>query len=430
MQLNKQDEKLLLELLKKYKQGIVSGMYPGTNITFTPSGCRDKVISSLNSGGGSSSSIFPNGVELVTESRDFQASDEGKLLVLINASLTMPVGVSILDNKQLGVLTIFNSSTIEVSPNSELTLYSPNNGQTGEILLLENTIQEGQSKLAPISSFNINGKTALKYLMDNMGSNSLFPNGNEFITSSRDYQASDAGKRLFISGATTVLTMPEISPFVVGDIVGIIPEDVDASFTTEFEGQPIYPLKNGDGANSECVVLIATEINSTIKLFSISTAFILDEVDNKKKTALRFLYEKQQNPNEQIVTLGIVTFADINAAPANTAISINLSSSIPMGYFPVAVGIKLVNSFLQTSPIFCELRIKVGTASSHVMGELLDLYSGVKLTETTNSPMSKPAVQLQDYIELNFDNGNSEVNPQDYTAGEFEVYAICKKYPF
>lgn len=55
MQLNKQDEKLLQELLKKYKQGVISGLYQGTNITFTPTGCRDKIISSL--GGGTTSGI-------------------------------------------------------------------------------------------------------------------------------------------------------------------------------------------------------------------------------------------------------------------------------------------------------------------------------------------------------------------------------------
>lgn len=53
--LNKQDERLLQELLKKYKQGIISGLYQGTNITFTPTGCRDKVIS--YSGGGTTSTI-------------------------------------------------------------------------------------------------------------------------------------------------------------------------------------------------------------------------------------------------------------------------------------------------------------------------------------------------------------------------------------
>lgn len=48
---NKQDEKLLYELLKKYKQGSISGLVQGSNITLSPNGCRDRIISSK--GGGS-----------------------------------------------------------------------------------------------------------------------------------------------------------------------------------------------------------------------------------------------------------------------------------------------------------------------------------------------------------------------------------------
>ena len=50
MNIGKQDERLLHEILSKYKQGIISGLYPGNNITFTPTGCRDKIISSTSSG--------------------------------------------------------------------------------------------------------------------------------------------------------------------------------------------------------------------------------------------------------------------------------------------------------------------------------------------------------------------------------------------
>lgn len=51
MQINKQDEKLLQELLKKYKQGIISGLIQGNNVTLTSTGCRNKVISSTGGGG-------------------------------------------------------------------------------------------------------------------------------------------------------------------------------------------------------------------------------------------------------------------------------------------------------------------------------------------------------------------------------------------
>ena len=57
MELNKQDEKLLQELLKKYKIGLISGLIPGSNISLTSTGCRDKIISST--GGGGSSYIAP-----------------------------------------------------------------------------------------------------------------------------------------------------------------------------------------------------------------------------------------------------------------------------------------------------------------------------------------------------------------------------------
>ena len=50
--LNKQEETLLKELLNKYKQGYISGLIQGDNINLTPSGCRNKIISSTGGGGG------------------------------------------------------------------------------------------------------------------------------------------------------------------------------------------------------------------------------------------------------------------------------------------------------------------------------------------------------------------------------------------
>ena len=44
--LNKQEETLLKELLNKYKQGYISGLIQGDNINLTPSGCRNKIVSS------------------------------------------------------------------------------------------------------------------------------------------------------------------------------------------------------------------------------------------------------------------------------------------------------------------------------------------------------------------------------------------------
>ena len=70
MELNKQNEKLLQELLKKYKQGIISGLYPGNNITFTPTGCRDKIISSTGGGAGGGIESIQEGDNITVDNTD------------------------------------------------------------------------------------------------------------------------------------------------------------------------------------------------------------------------------------------------------------------------------------------------------------------------------------------------------------------------
>jgi hypothetical protein len=77
--LNKQDEKLLQELLKKYKQGIISGLYPGNNITFTPTVCRDKIISSTSSGIG-------GGIQSIQEGDNITVDNTDPLNPIVSAS--------------------------------------------------------------------------------------------------------------------------------------------------------------------------------------------------------------------------------------------------------------------------------------------------------------------------------------------------------
>jgi hypothetical protein len=238
MELNKQNEKLLQELLKKYKQGIISGLYPGNNITFTPTVCRDKIISSTSSGIG-------GGIQSIQE---------------------------------------------------------------GDNITIDNT-----DPLNPIVSAS------------GGGSSTLFPNGIEFVNASRDFQASDAGKRLFITGENTVISMPEVNPFAVGDYVGIINNGTNISFTTEYGGEPIFSLKTGDGSTSECVILMNTEIEGSSWLFPISTSFKYDETDSLAKTALRYLYDQSQNA---IPLSGEVTGSTSLSAIDKTAITNKTTETI------------------------------------------------------------------------------------------------------
>lgn len=155
MNIDKQDERLLHEILSKYKQGIISGLYPGTNITFTPTGCRDKIISSTSSGTGdgiqsiqegtnitvdntdplnpiisatdSASALFPNGVKLVLSSRDFQADDKDFVLYcpVPSTIITMPTTNPFSEGDYIGV--------VMSSPDSYFETYNNGSGGTDKM---------------------------------------------------------------------------------------------------------------------------------------------------------------------------------------------------------------------------------------------------------------------------------------------------------
>lgn len=443
MNIDKQDERLLHEILSKYKQGLISGILQGDNITLTPTGCRNKIISST--GGGGSSALFPNGYTFIAEDYEIKASDEGKIIystIGTPVNVTMPASVIFTGGMNIGLLLInggtfqrtSNDAPIEVLPYIGGTVLDTINNKAGEFLLFQTVAigVGGNSQLQPISTSVLedNGvlKTTLKYLYDK-SQNAIPLSGTEVSNPvTGDIEIADDIKIKSVDvSATDGYLKFRTGQFEqkTTDNIGLTNSEIRSSGTSAF----FRVTDNNTGfSNQISVSNVGIDVNSTDPL-SRGLSAIQDfspnitDLDYTQKIYV-------DNIAGKIVTLGTITFADINAALANTAISINLGNSVPMDYFPTAVGIKLVNSFLQTSPVFCELRIKVGTAASHFMGELLDLFSGVKLTETTNSPMSKPAVQQQDCVELYFNNGGGEVNPQDYTAGEFEVYAICKKYPF
>ncbi|WP_282788080.1 hypothetical protein, partial [Flavobacterium croceum] len=113
-------------------------------------------------GGGN---LFPNGIEFVNASRDFQLSDKGKNLVVVDGvNLTMPeinpfsegdnVLISTYTNTSVG-----NSVTLVNGDNPTLLL-------AGEPFFLTNVDMEGTIFAITPASSNIGDKTILKYLYD------------------------------------------------------------------------------------------------------------------------------------------------------------------------------------------------------------------------------------------------------------------------
>lgn len=163
MNIDKQDERLLHEILSKYKQGLISGLIQGNNVTFTSTGCRNKVISST---GGGTSSLFPKGYEFISESRDFLPTDEGKLLVLAaGVTITMPSEFPFLANQIVGVNTLDSNCYYQDKAGSTVQIFGINNQPNEVVVLLS---EPDFNSLLPISSSVIEGKTMLKYLYDKL----------------------------------------------------------------------------------------------------------------------------------------------------------------------------------------------------------------------------------------------------------------------
>lgn len=176
--LNKNELPLLREMLTKYKQGYISGLIPGSNITFSPSGCRNKIISSTGGGGGGDSSFLPNGNEFITESRDFQVSDEGKLLILLgsNITLTMPSGVTFTQGKTLGIYSVgINNKFQSIQGGALIEPYAGGaEDNNGEIVYLTVSSDGVNDILSSVSSAFVAEKTLNKYLYDKVNANNYF----------------------------------------------------------------------------------------------------------------------------------------------------------------------------------------------------------------------------------------------------------------
>lgn len=171
MNIDKQDERLLHEILSKYKQGLISGILQGDNITLTPTGCRNKIISSTGGGGGGSSALFPNGLAIIESSRDFQASDEGKLLVLFpGVNLTMPNSIVFTGLfRTIGIMQIDTTSWFEQEfGGTKIKSLTTAEFKHNEIVLCLTSVtdDDSASRLLFLSTTIIEEQTALKHLYD------------------------------------------------------------------------------------------------------------------------------------------------------------------------------------------------------------------------------------------------------------------------
>ena len=129
------------------------------------------------------------------------------------------------------------------------------------------------------------GRLIASDILNSSSSSALFPNGIEFVSASRDFQASDAGKLLILSEDGVEMSMPEIFPFQDNDILYVKPSGFESKFQFKYQDNYFEGLNSGNG-QPELLKLGA--INQGIIILSEAALF-------SDKTALRYLYDQSQN---------------------------------------------------------------------------------------------------------------------------------------
>jgi hypothetical protein len=143
----------------------------------------------------------------------------------------------------------------------------------------------------------------------------LFPNGTEGVTTTRDFQASDAGKILILFPSANI-TMPVNSNVLPENSnVGIFALS-DSSYYERVPNEPVYPFSLGN-QEAEVVILMSIEFSGQTIVSPLGSAPILDNSDGKLKTAIRYLYDKSQNA----ISINILSdsLAQIRTEIADTA---------------------------------------------------------------------------------------------------------------
>ena len=137
--------------------------------------------------------------------------------------------------------------------------------------------------------FFING---IRYsVLDKDNNTSLFPNGLEIVTESRDFLTTDLGKLIIIFPGAH-LTMPnEIIFPELFKTIGILQIDTTCWFEQEFGGAKIKSLTTENFSQNEIVLCISslTDNDSASRLLFLSTAII------NEQTAGKYLYDQSQN---------------------------------------------------------------------------------------------------------------------------------------
>lgn len=146
-------------------------------------------------------------------------------------------------------------------------------------------------------------------------------------------------------------------------------------------------------------------------------------------------------PNEQLIILGTLHASQLNAAPADSQVTIELGNVFPDGKFPTHIIVKKTENF--DSNLFAStLRIgdDVGQISGNIPKVMMPIPFGFSFANQNNNEplfhaiLSGGLPTCNGYgiapvrVDLNFDLGNGEVNPKNFTKGSVVISVIVRDF--
>ena len=146
--------------------------------------------------------------------------------------------------------------------------------------------------------------------------------------------------------------------------------------------------------------------------------------------------------NEQIVKLGILTDTVLNAAGAQSQVTIELENKFPEKYFATHIIIEKEEDFNAGSAQF-RTTLQIGDETPNNGGipkVMMSIPFGQSFAAQNNGePLFHAALSggiptCNGYgdapvrLDINFDMGNGEVNPKNYSSGVVSISAIIREF--
>lgn len=269
----------------------------------------------------------------------------------------------------------------------------------------------------------------LPELLDLIQLNSLaFGKEMMFISQSQEFTSDMENKFIVCSNNDStpiILTMPDAQIFSGGTsfIIFITPGGFNLRYNTPIKYVQ-HKTSAGNDFNSLAELYELFTYNddefeiSGIAVIGTSAPFYTDENDGKQKSGNLYFKDILDTVAGKIITLGTISFEDINDAPATTDININKAYSLTSGYYVDKLFI------IQTEAFDGGLQLQDITDNNSGVSQ--SIPNGV--VEKIFAPLTYDFGNSFDY-HASFDNGSSETNPQNLTTGLITIKALIKKLP-